>query len=58
MPPPDSIRNGERAPAFSLPTVNREGAVSLGDYRGHALLLGSIAASTARSAAVTWRSST
>ena len=30
----DTIRVGERAPAFSLPAINREGSVSLADYRG------------------------
>ena len=25
---------GDRAPGFSLPAINREGAVSLDDYRG------------------------
>src|SRR5205085_1221546 len=35
-----SIRTGDRAPAFSLPTVNREGTVNLGDYQGRPLLLG------------------
>jgi peroxiredoxin len=37
---PVSLRTGDRAPDFSLPTVNHDGAVSLGDYRGRALLLG------------------
>jgi peroxiredoxin len=30
----DTIQAGERAPAFSLPAINREGSVSLADYRG------------------------
>lgn len=29
-----AIQVGERAPAFSLPAINREGSVSLADYRG------------------------
>ena len=40
MPTPLPIRTGDRAPDFALPTVNREGAVSLGDYHGRPLLLG------------------
>ena len=30
----DPVRPGEAAPDFGLPAVNREGTVSLGDYRG------------------------
>ena len=32
--PPRSKQPGDRAPSFSLPAINREGAVSLDDYRG------------------------
>jgi hypothetical protein len=31
------IQPGERAPAFSLPAINREGVGSAADYRGRAL---------------------
>jgi peroxiredoxin len=34
------IQPGERAPEFSLPAINREGAVSAMDYRGRALMIG------------------
>jgi peroxiredoxin len=35
------IQPGDRAPAVSLPAVNRDGVVSLDDYRGtSAVLLG------------------
>jgi peroxiredoxin len=30
---------GDRAPAFALPTVNREGQASLDDYRGRSPVL-------------------
>src|SRR5581483_5493620 len=40
MSPASSIRAGDRAPDFSLPTVNRDGTVGLGDYEGRPLLLG------------------
>jgi peroxiredoxin len=34
-PAPDRpLRSGDAAPNFSLPAVNREGIVSLADYRG------------------------
>lgn len=32
--PPRAIHPGDRAPAFTLPAVNRDGIVSLDDYRG------------------------
>ena len=32
--PPRPIQPGDRAPGFSLPAINREGAVSLDEYRG------------------------
>ncbi len=32
--PPRPIEPGDRAPAFSLPAVNREGVISLEAYRG------------------------
>ena len=34
-----SLRPGDPAPAFALPTVNREGQVSLDDYRGRSPVL-------------------
>ena len=33
------IQVGERAPAFSLPAINRDGAVSLADYRGRSAVM-------------------
>jgi peroxiredoxin len=33
------LQPGDRAPAFTLPAVNREGTVSLEDYRGRAAVL-------------------
>jgi peroxiredoxin len=37
----DTIQVGERAPALSVPAINREGPVSLADYRGRrAVMLG------------------
>jgi peroxiredoxin len=33
------LRPGDPAPAFALPAVNREGQVSLDDYRGHSPVL-------------------
>jgi peroxiredoxin len=33
------LRSGDPAPDFSLPAVNREGPVSLGDYRGRSPVL-------------------
>jgi peroxiredoxin len=33
------LRPGDSAPAFALPAVNREGQVSLGDYRGRSPVL-------------------
>jgi peroxiredoxin len=38
MEPP--IQPGERAPAFSLPAINREGVGSAADYRGRVLMIG------------------
>ena len=35
----DPLRPGEAAPDFGLPAVNREGTVSLDDYRGRSPLL-------------------
>lgn len=35
----DAIRVGDPAPDFSLPAVNREGDIGLGDYRGRRPLL-------------------
>jgi peroxiredoxin len=32
--PRPSVQPGERAPDFTLPAVDREGTVSLSDYRG------------------------
>ncbi|HLE42972.1 MAG TPA: redoxin domain-containing protein, partial [Methylomirabilota bacterium] len=32
--PPRPIQPGDRAPGFSLPAINREGTVSLDEYRG------------------------
>lgn len=41
MPESAWLQPGDRAPSFSLPAVNRDGKVSLDDYRGRsALLLG------------------
>lgn len=40
MARPARLGTGDRAPAFSLPTVNREGSVSLAEYHGRPLLLG------------------
>jgi peroxiredoxin len=40
MVPRRSVGPGDRAPAFSLPTVNREGTVALTDYHDRPLLLG------------------
>jgi peroxiredoxin len=34
-----SLRLGDPAPHFALPAVNREGQVSLDDYRGRSSLL-------------------
>ena len=34
-----SLQPGERAPDFTLPAVDREGTVSLSDYRGKSPLL-------------------
>jgi len=36
---PRPLRPGDRAPAFTLPAVNREGVVSLEDYRGRSSVL-------------------
>lgn len=36
---PMPLRSGDPAPAFALPTVNREGQVSLDDYRGRSPVL-------------------
>jgi peroxiredoxin len=33
------LRPGDAAPHFTLPAVNREGQVSLGDYRGRSPVL-------------------
>ena len=33
------VQPGEPAPDFALPTANREGTVSLADYRGRSPLL-------------------
>jgi len=33
------LRAGDPAPAFQLPAVNREGQVSLDDYRGRSPVL-------------------
>jgi peroxiredoxin len=33
------VQPGEPAPDFTLPAANREGTVSLADYRGRPLLL-------------------
>lgn len=39
--PPRPIQPGDRAPSFSLPAINREGTVSLDEYRGkHPVLVG------------------
>ena len=32
--PPRPLQPGDRAPDFTLPAINREGSVSLGDFRG------------------------
>jgi peroxiredoxin len=37
--PLDPLRPGDSAPHFALPTVNREGQVSLDDYRGNSPVL-------------------
>jgi peroxiredoxin len=34
-PPPKRLRPGDRAPSFELPAADREGIVSLADYRGN-----------------------
>jgi peroxiredoxin len=34
-----ALRHGDPAPHFALPAVNREGQVSLDDYRGRSPLL-------------------
>jgi peroxiredoxin len=36
---PTALRLGDPAPHFALPAVNREGQVSLDDYRGRSSLL-------------------
>jgi peroxiredoxin len=36
---PKVVQPGEAAPDFTLPTVHREGTVSLGDYRGRSAVL-------------------
>jgi peroxiredoxin len=38
--PAAPLQEGARAPDFTLPAVDREGTVSLADYRGRTLLLG------------------
>ena len=39
--PPRPIQPGDRAPGFTLPAINREGTVSLDEYRGkQAVLVG------------------
>jgi peroxiredoxin len=35
----EPLRPGEPAPDFALPAVNREGQVSLAEYRGHSPIL-------------------
>ena len=35
-----ALQPGDRAPEFTLPAADREGTLSLGDYRGRTLLLG------------------
>jgi peroxiredoxin len=35
----NSLRLGDSAPHFALPAVNREGQVSLDDYRGRSPIL-------------------
>jgi len=35
----EPLRPGEPAPDFTLPAVNREGQVSLADYRGRSPIL-------------------
>jgi hypothetical protein len=37
--PEPQLRPGDLAPDFSLPAVDRDGTVSLGDYRGRSPLL-------------------
>jgi peroxiredoxin len=37
--PRQPLQPGDRAPDFTLPTVQREGVVSLSDYRGRSPLL-------------------
>ncbi len=37
--PPRPIQPGDRAPGFSLPAINREGSVSLEDFRSKQPLL-------------------
>jgi peroxiredoxin len=37
--PRNPLRPGDRAPGFTLPAVNREGVVSLEDYRGRSPVL-------------------
>ena len=37
--PPNPLRPGDPAPRFALPAVNREGQVSLDDYRGRSPVL-------------------
>ena len=39
LTPPRPIQPGDRAPGFSLPAINREGRVSLDEYRGKQPLL-------------------
>ena len=36
---PTPLRSGDPAPDFALPAVNRDGQVSLGDYRGRSPVL-------------------
>ncbi len=39
--PPRPLQPGDRAPDFTLPAINREGSVSLGDFCGkQAVFLG------------------
>ena len=37
--PRPPVQTGERAPDFALPAANRDGVVSLADYRGTSPLL-------------------
>ncbi len=37
--PRPPVQPGERAPDFTVPAANREGTVSLADYRGRSPLL-------------------